>query len=144
MARLHRIDQIDVGGRHQAHIDIDRTPRPQPDHLPFLQHAQQLHLHRQGQVAYLIEEQRSVLCSLEPARPRTLRAGERPRLMPEQFSLDQGLAECPAVDGNKRSGTSAAVMDMPGNQLLSSAGVADDQHRRITGRDQFGRPEHLQ
>ena len=57
--------------------------------LALLQHAQQLRLQLEGQLADLVEEQRAAVGQLEaPELPRQ-RAGERPLLVPEQLALDQ-------------------------------------------------------
>lgn len=50
----HRVSQVDVGRRHQPHVDGDRPARTEPHHLAFLQHAQQLDLDARRQVADLV------------------------------------------------------------------------------------------
>ena len=54
--------------------------------LAFLQHAQQLRLHRQRHVADLVEEQRPAVRLLELAEMTRGRAGERALLVPEQLA----------------------------------------------------------
>ncbi|MCY1448177.1 hypothetical protein D9M71_648310 [compost metagenome] len=53
----HGIGQVDVGRRHQTNVDRNRRARAQAHHFPLLQHPQQLDLHRERQVADLVEEQ---------------------------------------------------------------------------------------
>ncbi len=52
----HRLHQVHVGGRDQPHVHMPRLRPAQTFDLPVLQHAQQLGLGRQRQLAQLIEE----------------------------------------------------------------------------------------
>ena len=54
-------------------FDLDRLGAAEPLELALLQHAQQLHLRRQVDVADLVEEQRAALGQLEAALLARLR-----------------------------------------------------------------------
>ena len=137
MLRLDGARQVDVGGRHQAHIERNAAPRSQANHLALLQHPQQLDLQGHGQITDLIKEQGAAMGRLEPARTRLRRPREGARLMPEQFGIDQGFAEGTAVDGHERPGASTGGMDVPCDQLLARAGFTGDQGRGFTAGDAF-------
>ena len=67
----------------------------EPLELALLQHAQQLDLRRQVDVADLVEEQRAALGQLEAALLARLGAGERALLVAEQLRLDQACRAAP-------------------------------------------------
>jgi hypothetical protein len=53
----------------------------------------------------------------------------------EQFVGQQFLVERAAIDGDKGSGgTGAVVMQVAGEQLLAGSGLAADQHAAVGGR----------
>ena len=81
--------QIAIGGRDHAHVDVDGARAPQALELPFLQHAQQLRLQLDWQVANLVEEQRPAVSELESPGLARMRPRERAALAPEQFALDE-------------------------------------------------------
>ncbi len=60
-----------------------------------------LTLHRQRQVADLVEKQGAAVGLLEPAGARGEGAGEGAFLMAEQLSLDQALAKAPQLTATK-------------------------------------------
>jgi hypothetical protein len=137
----HGLGQVDVGGRDQAHVDRDRLASAQAHHFAFLQHAQQLDLHRQRQVADLVEEQGAAVGRLEPAGLGLLGAGEGAPLIAEQLALDQGFGKRAAIDGDEIGRTAPAQrMHVARHEFLAGAGLADDQGGRLARRhalDQF-------
>src|SRR3546814_4387236 len=62
---LFRSCQVDIGRRDDADVDMHRPVAAQPLHLPGLEHAQQLDLRGQRQVAHLVQEQRAAVRSEE-------------------------------------------------------------------------------
>src|ERR1700728_971648 len=72
----NRILKVYVGRGYHANVNRNRTTRTQPDHLPLLQHAEQLHLHGERQIADLIQEQRSAPSRFKPSRPGYRGSGE--------------------------------------------------------------------
>ena len=69
--------EVAVGRRDDADVDLDRLAAADALELALLQHAQQLDLHLQRQVADLVEEQRAAVGQLEAPEPARHRAGER-------------------------------------------------------------------
>ncbi len=95
---------LQVAQRHgddpRAHRDLARAAdAPQS---PRLQHAQQLGLQVQRQLADLVQDQRPAGRLLEPAGPSRARAGEGPPLVPEQLALGQLARQRAAVDRHER------------------------------------------
>ena len=75
-----------------------------PAQPPGLQHAQQLRLQLQRQLADLVEDQRAARRLLEPPGPAGAGPGEGPALVPEQLALGQLARQRPAVDGDEGPG----------------------------------------
>ena len=73
-----------------------------PGKFALLEHAQQLGLQFQRQIANLVEEQRARAGYLELARAPLGRAGERAALMAEQLAFDQAVRDRRAVDRDER------------------------------------------
>ncbi|MNR06691.1 hypothetical protein D3C85_1227720 [compost metagenome] len=103
--------------------------RADPLQLSALQHAQQLCLDRQWQLADLIEEEGAFIGQFELALALVHRAGESAPHMAEQFALYQGVGQGGAVEADQRMlGAQRAAMDGLGHQFLADAGFAADQH----------------
>ena len=87
-ALLDRLLEIAVRRRDEPHVDAQRLDAADALERALLQDAQQLHLHVDRQLAYLVEEQRSAVRQLEA--PRLLRhgTGKRALLVPEQLGLE--------------------------------------------------------
>ena len=88
-ARLHEFDQVLVGRRDQADVDLDRPARADRIDLALLQRAQQLDLRLERQFADLVEEQRAAVGFGELADVLVGRAGEGALLVAEQDGFDQ-------------------------------------------------------
>ena len=102
------------------------------------QHAQQFGLHRLGQLADFVEEQRAAVGDFEQADAMFVGAGEAAFAMAEQFAFDQAFGQCAAVDGHERLfGAVALIVHAAGDQFLAGAGFAGDQHGGF-GRGHFG------
>ena len=89
-------------GGDDAHVAADRHVIADALEHALLQHAQQLHLHRQAHVADLVEEQRAALGDLEAALAGGDRAGEGAFLVAEQLAFEQLGRNGAAVDGDER------------------------------------------
>jgi hypothetical protein len=94
-----------------------------------LQHAQQLGLQRQVELADLVQEQRAAVGGLDQADLARLRVGEGALLMAEQLALDQVRRQRGAVDFHERGrGARTGVVAGARHQLLAGAGLAQNQH----------------
>ena len=85
-----------------AHVDGARGIVADAAHFALLQRAQQLHLQRHGEVAELVEEQRSLVRLLEQPLPLGGRAGECALGVAEQLTLEQRLGDRRAVHRDER------------------------------------------
>ena len=73
---LHELVQIPVRRAHDAHVHLLRRRRAQREHLPRLEHPQELRLRLERHVADLVEEQRPPVGQRDEARLVTVRAAE--------------------------------------------------------------------
>ena len=81
--------QVAVGRRDQARIGAQRARAAQPLELALLQHAQQLRLQLERDLADFVEEHGAAVGQLEAADALADRAGERALLVAEQLALEQ-------------------------------------------------------
>ena len=84
-----------MGGGEDAHVDLDRAVAAHRLEAAFLQHAQQLGLQLERQLADLVEEQGAAVRHLEAARPIAARAGEGALHVAEQLALEQAVRGWP-------------------------------------------------
>jgi hypothetical protein len=123
--------------RDHPRIGAEDLRPADPLELALLQHAEDLGLGGQGQLAHLVEEDRPARGALEPAGLLAIRPGEGAPLVAEELALDEALGQRSAVDPDERAlGAIRVAMQRRGDQLLARAALADDQDGRI-GR---GRP----
>ena len=97
--RLDLVGEVAVGRGDDARTSTRRASScRRPADLALLQHAQQLGLQLERQLADLVEEQRAAVGLLEQAaRARAVGAGERAAHVAEQLALDS------SVSGSARS-----------------------------------------
>src|ERR1700722_17554738 len=122
--------QIAVGGGDHPHIDGNLAGAAHRTHGPFLQHAQQFHLHGERHLTDFVEENRTPVGHFEQPAFVLIGARKCTLKVAEQFAFEQGLGKRAAVDGNKSVG-SAGRTDMHGasHQFLASAALAMNQNR---------------
>src|SRR5690606_39139413 len=99
------------------------------------QDAQQLDLNGRGQLAYLVQEKRAPGRAREaPLAPRD-RPGERAALVAEQLGLEDRLRDGGAIDGHEGPRRPQALaVNVASDELLASAALAEQEHRRAGGR----------
>ena len=136
--------EIAVGGRDDAHVDLDRPRASEPLELAGFQHAQQLRLQVQRQLADLVEKERRAVRDLEsPDLPRQ-RPRERSLLPAEQLALDEPGRQRGAVDAHHDvivAGTEP--VDGLGDPLLARPGLAKHQDTGVRRRHLLDLAEHL-
>ena len=100
--------------------------------LPFLQHAEKLHLNLLWQITDLVQEDRAAVGQLETPLPRRHGARECAFLMTEQLAFDQRRRKRGAVDTHQRTGMPPApLVQRAGEQFLASPRRTQQQHARI-------------
>jgi hypothetical protein len=130
--------EIAVGGRHDAHVDLERPRAADPLEALLLEHAQELGLARQRHLADLVEEERALVGRLEAAHLSLGRAGERALLVAEQLRLDERLGQRGAVDRDECLPPPATgAVHRARHHLLAAARLAGEQHRGV-GRADLG------
>ena len=90
-------------------------------HFARLEHAQELRLHRVGQLTHFVEEHDTAVRALEQSRARVNRAGKRAACVAEELTFEQRFDDGGAVHGEERTITPAAQMvQRARNQFLAS------------------------
>ena len=85
--------QIAMRGADHAHVDGERFVFANAADFATFQQAQQLGLHRLGQFADLVQEQRAAVGHFEQADAVLVGAGEAAFAMAEQFAFDQAFGQ---------------------------------------------------
>ena len=130
--------QVAMRGAHDAHIHNGRPVFAHAANLAAFQHAQQLGLHRLRQLADFVEKDRAAVGNFKQADAVLIGAGERTLAVAEQLAFDERFRQRAAIDRDKRlAGARALVVNGAGDQFLAGAGLAQDEHGRLRGRN-FG------
>src|SRR5262249_26837391 len=120
-----------VGRRDDPDIDRDRLRAADALEGHLLEHAEQLGLDFEVDVADLVEEERSAVGLFESPDPVAIGAGEGPSDVAEQLALEQALGQRGAMDLDEGpAGSRARAVDRGGKQLLAGAALAPDQDGR--------------
>ena len=89
-ARLHVGGEVAVRRGDDAHVDLDVLRVAEAPDVLLLQHAQELHLQVERQLADLVEEERAAVGLLEEAAPVGDGVGERALLVAEELATRAG------------------------------------------------------
>jgi hypothetical protein len=128
-ALAHQVQEILVGGRHNAHVRTHRVRAPQLLEDVLLEEPQQLGLHLQGEVADFIEEQGPGVRELHAADRRRQRPRKGPSYMPEEVTFQQAAGNRRAVHGDEWGVSPPALpVNRPSNELLARPRLPLDQH----------------
>src|SRR5882724_10336854 len=141
--RLHLGLEVLVGGREDAHVDLQGAVAADPLELALLQDAQDLGLRLRPHVADLVEKECPAVGDLELALARRDRPREGALLVTEELALDQLARERRAVHLDERlRAPRAVVVERVGDQLLPRAAGAADEDRQIRVRHLADHVEH--
>src|SRR5579864_9047499 len=122
--------EVPVGRGEHPDIDFARAGVADCGYLSFLEHTEELRLHRGRHVANLVEQDSATRRCPEQSELIVRRAGKSAAAVPEEFALEQRLGHSRAVDREKWAvGAGASAVDGAGDQLLTGAGVTLDQDR---------------
>src|SRR5687767_10511268 len=128
--------EIAGGGREHPHVHLPRALIADAPDLALLQHAQELRLETDRQLADLVEQERAAARLLEEPRLVGARAGERAAHVPEQLRLEERFGDRRAVDADERlAGARARAVHGARDDFLPRAALPHDQHRRVVLRD---------
>jgi hypothetical protein len=136
--------QVAVGRGDHADVDPRRPGLAHAPDLTLLQHAQELRLQVEGQLADLVEEERPTVGRLDQPLLRLGRAGERAAHVAEQLGRDQLARDGPAVHDHERpGGARRGAMDGLGDRLLPRPGLPFQEDRGLGRRDPRQQAEQL-
>ncbi len=138
LARLDHVVQPAMRGADKAHIDCERIVLAHPTNLAAFEHAEQLGLHRLGQLADLVQKHRPAVGHFEQPDAMLVGPRETSFAMAEQLAFDEVLRQRPAIDRHERLiGPQALLVEGSGDEFLAGPGFAEDQHARMC-RGHFG------
>src|SRR5262249_16199730 len=104
--------------------------------LAFLQHAQELALHLQGDFTHLVEEHRAAGGGDETPGALLDRPGERPLHVAEELALEELPGDSGAGDLDEGPlGARAAMVDLARAELLASARLPRQKDAGVGGSD---------
>ena len=127
--------QIHIGRGQHPHIHLDAARAPHRFDFPFLKHAEEVDLHREGNIADFIQEQGAAIRRGKQPFLVLDRSGKGPLDMPEKLTLQQVLGKDTAIHRDERPLPGAAFVNGAGDQLLARAAFPENQHGGLTVRD---------
>jgi hypothetical protein len=98
MVCLNQRFEVLIGGGDAAEIHLDLPVAADADDLLFLEHAQQIRLRLEADVADLVQEDAAAVGHFELALLAVLRASEGAFLVAEQLAFQQGFREPAAMN----------------------------------------------
>ena len=136
--------QIRIGGGDKADVKGPFPDCPDRQVTLFLQGAKQFHLIYGSKVTDFIKEQRTTFGSLEKSRLVTVRTGERPFAVPEEFGSDKVIGNGTAVHSYKRLvPAQAPLMNLGGNMFLTRTRCSTKQDGHVRTGHRAYQPVHL-
>ena len=135
----HFLLQIAMRSTQQTEIDRDRRAAPDPLNGLGFQRAQQLDLHMQWRLAYLVKKERAALGLFDQSNALRRGTGERALFMAKKLGFQQVGGNGPAIDRDHRPRAPGHEVHRIGNHFLARAGWSVDQDRHIARRDDADR-----
>src|SRR5689334_6617136 len=136
--------EVTRGGDEHARIDAAGLLVSDPADLALLQHAQQLRLQTQRQLADFVQQDRAPARGLEQTGLVHTRAGERAAHMTEQLRLEQRLRDRRAIDPDERLAPArAGAVNRARNHFLAGPAFTCDQYGRVVLGDAGDERERL-
>jgi hypothetical protein len=120
-----------IGRGDNARRDPGVAGCADPAEGAVLKNAKELGLELEREFSDLVEKERSAMSGREQPGSIPLSAGEGALGVAEELSLDEGLGERRAVDGDKRPSRTPGGMEGLGNDLLADSGFSFDEDRQI-------------
>ena len=136
--------EVFVGGRHDAHIQLDGGLTAQASELALLQHAQQFALQVHGHFADFIQKQGAALGLLEQAFLFAVGASEGPFVMTKQHVFDQVVWHGRAVECHKgATGSARSFVQHTRQHFFARTRGAHQQGRNVGLCDSFGQSQQV-
>ncbi len=130
-AKLARFDvgfEVAVGRRDDPHVDGHLCGATDRSHAPRFEGAQQLRLNLFGELANLVEKQRTAFGRLEHPGSCGVGATEGALDVAKQLALDEIARDRGAVERAQRTAAPAALVQRLGDELFAHAGLSLDQN----------------
>ena len=136
--------QVFVGGGHAAKVHLDGLIAPDAHDLSLLQHAQQIGLGFEADVADFVEKDSASFGNFEFSFLTILRSGKGPFLVAEEFAFQQCFCQRSAVDYYQRmKPPRTGMMNRARHQFLAGTAFPGDEHGRIGWPDGFYGVKHF-
>ena len=127
LAILDSLFQVPVARRQDPDINLDLRLASNSVEFPFLQGAQDLHLHVNRHIPNFIQKKSAAIGELEFTGGRAICPGEGSLLVAEEFTFNQVWRYGTAVYSHKGLVLLfRLLMDLEGNELLAGAVLAGD------------------
>src|SRR5437870_4277509 len=129
---LNHLSEVAIGGCDQVGIGVNSPCASQPLEFSLLEHAQQLGLKLQRNVADLIQKYRSAIGQLKAADALRDSAGKSAFLVPEELAFEQACRNRRTVELNKGPpGPRTGGMNGSRYEFFARPRFAQNQHRRL-------------
>src|SRR5450755_41591 len=129
-AFLDSFPQIFVSGGDHAQVQLDILKAAEPAEILVFQHAQELGLEHQWNLANFVKKECALVGQLEDAAFLLAGIGKGALFVAEQFAFEQSLRNGGAVDGDEWFGLAdALVVQGFGDQVFAGAVFAFEQDR---------------
>jgi hypothetical protein len=97
----HHLFQVCVGGGDDSHVNLDRALLAQRLNLALLQKSENLRLHVQRQIAYLVQEERAAFGRANDARRIMHSARKSAATIAEEVAFRKLFRDGRAVEGDE-------------------------------------------
>src|SRR5262249_13053941 len=135
-ALVHLPLEHPIGRSEDPYVDPPDRRLTQASDLARFERAEELGLHRERELADLVEEERSAVRRLARADAIAIRSGECAARVPEELALHEARRDRPAIDDDERPArTVAALHELVRDELLSRTALALDEHIGLAPRD---------
>src|SRR5215211_6358192 len=144
LAFAHGIFEVAVSGSDYAYVNFNRMTSSYSFKLTFLEHAQELGLHVQRELADLVEKKGSAVRNLKSSEASGIRSGESTLFVTEQLAFNQCTGQGSAIHFDQRASLAPAeIMNCTGQQFLAGSSLAENHYCRVERGHLFGLPQHL-
>src|SRR5262249_40544492 len=109
-ALFYRAGEIAIGRCDDFDVDTDRFDSSDALELSFLEKSQELGLNLSGNIADLIEKNRSAMRQFDSTLLELMRAGKSALFMAEQLALEKLFRQTNTIDGDERLRTALAPL----------------------------------
>src|SRR5438552_1162968 len=130
----HRLFEIDVRGGDHARVDANFFSASDALNSLFLQKTQKFHLQMKGQLPDFIQKESASRGAFDSTSALHMRTRKRALLVTEEFTLQQGLGDSAAVNGDEWPLLSlAAAVNCERHHFFAGAAFSQNENRCFGG-----------